>query len=669
MKKIHVVLCIILSLLLCASVATAAPKVKPKPKNAPARSISMDFKNVDIQVLIKFMSELTGKNFIVDKRVQGRITAYSPSKLSIEEAYKAFESILLVNAFTVVATKVENEYMIVPVVEARRMGIPVKAGRKVRPNAGEELITQIIPLKNSSAPELAKLLINMTDKNGLVSVYNPTNTLIVTAPANNIESILTIIREVDKSTYAPQMETFPLIHGDARTVAASISKIMTTKIKELEKIGKKGMALVEADVRTNSVVALGDPNSLDTIANMIRALDIPTPQGKDDIHFMNLENADAEDVAKILNELISRQVDKEGKATKLSKDIKVVADKATNSLIITARPDEFTTLENTVKQLDVLRKQVYIEALIMEVSSDNDFSFGVNWAGGDTTGDVSLFGASNTGGSSITVPDDAGGIVGFPAGGTIGAIVNNAINIGGTPYSVQAIINMTESDNDYKILATPQLLTLDNEKATVNVVDNIPFSTQTQTNNTSSDYNSQSLDYRDVGVKLEITPHIGEQGTLRLEVKQEVSRVVDNLTDLGTGTKVIAPTTKKREVETVIQMRDNQTAVIAGLINDDETNNNSKVPGVGDIPLFGWLFKQKEEKMTKTNLYVFITPRIIASYDETTSLTRQKQRDIHNVTLGIDGRGVPKMVMTDPVNPRFIFPEKKGGFTEKDLDE
>jgi len=653
--------------LLCVWLGGAA-QAAPPLQDSPARTISMDFKNADIQVLIKFMSELTGRNFIVDKRVAGRVTAYSPSKLSIEEAYKAFESILLVNDFTIVSTNVVNEYKVVPVVEARRMGIPVKAGRYVKSDASEELITQIIPLKNSSAPELSKLLVNMTDKNGLVSVYNPTNTLIITAPAANIESILAIIREVDKSVYAPQMETFPLTHGDAKTVATSIGKIMSTKIKELERIGKKAMALVEADIRTNSVVALGDPSSLETISSMIKALDIPTPKGKDDIHIMSLENADAEDVAKILNDLIARQVDKDGKATKLSKNIKLVADKATNSIIITARPDEFATIKGTVEQLDVLRKQVYIEALIMEVGSDTDFSFGVNWAGGASGGDTSAFVSSNNGGGGVTIPDAPGDILGFPSGGSVGAFVKNAINIGGTPYSIQAIINLAETSNDYTILATPQLLTLDNEKATVNVVDNIPFSTQTQTNNTSSDYNSQSLDYKDVGVKLEITPHIGEKGTLRLELKQEVSRVTESVTQLGKdGPTVIAPTTKKREVETVIQMQDNQTAVIAGLINDDSTNSGSKVPGAGDIPLFGWLFKQKEEKSTATNLFIFITPRIIDTYDESTALARMKRQSIHDVSLGQNGKGMPKMIMADPVIPVFVFPERNAALVERDF--
>jgi len=654
-------------IVLCLALVGALAHAQGLGDGVPPRTISMDFKNVDIHVLIKFMSELTGRNFIVDKRVAGHVTAYSPSKLSIEEAYKAFESILLVNDFTVVSTKTDNEYKIVPVLEARRMGIPVKTGRHISPDA--PLVTQVIPLKNSSASELAKLLVNMTDKNGLVSIYSPTNTLIITAPAENIESLLSVIREVDKFTYAPQMETFPLTYGDAKSISYSVSKIMSTKIQEMEKIGKKALALIEPDTRTNSVVVLADSDSLGTVASMIAALDIPTPQGKDDIHFMSLENADAEDVATILNDLIARQVDKDGKATKLSKEIKLVADKATNSLLITARPDEFVALKGAIERLDVLRKQVYIEALIMEVSSDAEFSFGVNWAAARNVDGNALFGASNTGAGSLILPDDAGGVVTFPSGGTLGAVFNNAINIGGTPYSVQAIINFVETNDDYQILATPQLLTLDNERASVNVVDNIPYSTETQTNKTTTDYNSQSIDYKDVGVKLEITPHIGEKGTLRLEISQEVSRVTSSTTQLGTnGPTVIAPTTRKREVETVIQMRDNQTAVIAGLINDDEVDNQSKVPGAGDIPLLGWLFKHEQKTNQATNLFIFITPRIINTYEESTALARMKRKAIHEVLLGIDGRGLPKMVMSDPVLPVFVRPTAKRGVVESDLE-
>ncbi len=247
--------------------------------------------------------------------------------------------------------------------------------------------------------------------------------------------------------------------------------------------------------------------------------------------------------------------------------------------------------------------------------------------------------------------------------------MSDALNIGGTSYSIQSIISAVETNNDYKILATPQLLTLDNEKASVSVVDNIPYSKQTQTSNVNSDYSSQSLDYKDVGVKLEITPHIGEKGTLRLEIRQEVSRLVESLVALSQTQNVIAPTTKKREIETVIQMQDNQTAVIAGLINQDDSDGRGKVPGLGDVPLVGWLFKQKEQKSTKTNLFVFITPKVINTYDESASLARLKQKVIHDAELDGSGLGLPKMIMSEPVDPIFVRAHDSKGMVEKDLGE
>ena len=295
----------------------------------------------------------------------------------------------------------------------------------------------------------------------------------------------------------------------------------------------------------------------------------------------------------------------------LASDVKIVADKSTNTLVVTARPDDFDTIERTARDLDVERKQVFIEALIMEASSSASFSFGVNWAAGKGRDDVFLYGSSNLGGDGISFPSSSsGGTLGFPSGGSLGAIIEDAVTIGGTAYSIQAVLSAVQGDSNYRILATPQLLTLDNEEARVDVVDNVPFTKDASTSNVNQDYNSVSIDYKDVGIKLKITPHISANDTLRLEVLQEVSRVTSTAVQ---GTNIIAPTTRKREVETTIRMLDGQTAVIAGLLSEDGSNSNAKVPGAGDIPLLGWLFKNKEESNSKTNLLIFITPRVINS--------------------------------------------------------
>lgn len=608
--------------------------------------ISMDFKKVDIHVLIKFISELTGKNFIVDNRVGGRVTIYSPSKVSAEEAYRVFESVLQVNNFTIVPSG--KVFKILPLAVGRSEGVPTLTSatslRQHKP-AGDELVTLLIPLKHSSASELGKVIPKLVGKNGLVTVYPPTNSLIITAPYARIQEARKVINEIDKSQYAPQFRQFPLKYGDSKSVATNLSKILTTKVKEQEKFGKKAMALVQADERTNVVLVLADPETMMTVRNMVKTLDIPTPAGKGDIHFISLENAKAEDVAKVVNTLVERQgKTKEEKV--LSREVKIVADNATNSLVITARPDDFTILQKTIKKLDVERKQVFIEALIMEASSDSNFSFGVNWAGGQKAGKVYLFGSSNQGGGTVTLPSSSSsGFPSFPSGGSFGAIIENAFSIGGTEYSIQSILSAVKGDNDYSILATPQLLTLDNEEARVDVVDNVPFVKETVVT-TANSINTQSVDYKDVGVKLKITPRIGQNQTLQLEVLQEVSRVLNSLVAVGDGQNLVAPTTRKREVETTIRMKDGQTAVIAGLLSEDGTKNNSTTPGLGDIPLLGWLFKQKKKSNAKSNLYIFITPHIINSFDEAAKLAEEKRLSVHITRVGRDGLGLP--MMSDP---------------------
>lgn len=640
MKTLFPTIILLAALVLAAGAMPPADAAAAQPKDRG--TISMDFNNVDLQVLIKFISEITGRNFIVDRKVQGRATIYSPVKISPEEAYQVFESVLQVHGFAV--TKAGSVYKILPLVEARvGAGKPFREGSVAAGQGEDGLITQVVTLQHSSAAELVKLLPQMLGPSGIVNVYQPTNTLIITAPRMNVEQVLEIVGIVDRSLYVPGMKTFHLQYGDAKTVAASVNKILQSQAKEQEKLGKRAFSLVQEDARTNTIIALADPESMRFIETMLKVLDIPTPKGKGDIHMIRLMNADAEDVAKVINTLVERQGKTEEEKI-LSRDVKIVADQATNSLIITARPDDFDILRGTIAQLDVERKQVFIEALIMEASSDASFSFGVNWAAGRETGDSDafLFGSSNLGGGTVSFPSDASeGTLSFPSGGSLGALLEDAVTIGGTAYSIQAILTAIRGDNQYSVLATPQLLTLDNEEAQVNVVNNVPFAKESTSSNTNADYNSVSIDYKDVGVKLKITPHISENNTLRLEIEQEVSRVISSLVTVGDDQQIIAPTTRKREVQTAIRMRDGQTAVIAGLLSEDESTSAGQVPGLGDVPLMGWLFKNKSESKTQTNLFIFITPRIIGTFEESERLAKTKNRELHLIQVGEDGLGRP----------------------------
>lgn len=615
------------------------------PSSVLATGLTMDFKDADIHAVIAYISEATGTNVVVDPTVKGRITVYSPTPLTKDEALATFASILEVHGYSMI--RQGNTYRIVPTKDGVGQSVGAGLGTSLSEEVRGSLVTQILRLNVGVATELAKVLPPLLGKDYAISPYAPTNTLAITAPYENMVKALTFIEQVESGEGAGQVFTLPLAHGDAKTLAASLSRMLKSRDDDLGKKGRLSVGLVVPDERTNSLVVYGDQEALEMVRGTVARLDIPTPKGKGDVHILSLSNAKAEEVAAVINALVERQMasaggENEEKQMVLSRNIKVVADKATNSLVVTARPDEFEALSAIVGKMDIRRKQVFIEALIMEVSSDASFSFGINWAlGGEVGRDGVIIGGSNFGGGTIGL-NSTTNMVSMPAGFSIGGMLRNVFTVGGTLYNIQSIISAVKDNTDVDILATPQLLTLDNEEATVEVVDNVPFTKETTTRN-DADFTTQAMDYKDVGVKLKITPRISDNGSMRLEVEQEVSRVTQGLITLANGNQLVAPTTRKRAVKSTILMQDGQTAVIAGLLSDNATYNQSKVPGVGDVPLLGWLFKSKKKSSTQTNLFIFITPRVISSTDDMENLTNDKKLILHETSVGKDGLGTPIM--------------------------
>ncbi|MBQ5727513.1 MAG: type II secretion system secretin GspD, partial [Mailhella sp.] len=523
-------------------------------------------------------------------------------------------------------------------------------------SGSETLVTRIVPLKIGVASELAKVLPTILGRDNSISAYQPSNTLAITAQPAALNKALAFLKEVEKGHYGGSAITLALTHGDAKTLAESISRVLKSRDEEAGKKGRNTVSHVSADERTNALLVYGDAEALNIARDMVRTLDIPTPKGKGDVHLIKLANARAEDLATVINTLVERQsmsaTDEKNKDVVLSKDIKVVADKATNSLLVTARPDEFEALSAVVSKLDVLRRQVFIEALIMEVNSDASFSFGINWAVGDmvSNDDGIIAGGVNMGGSSIGLSNK---MVSLPSGVSIGAILKDAFTVGNTTYSIPSVLNAVRGNNDVEILATPQLLTLDNEEASVEVVDNVPYTKESTTRN-DNDFTTQAMDYKDVGVKLKITPRIGTEESLRLEVEQEISRITSGLITLANGDQIVAPTTRKRAVKTTILLQDNQTAVIGGLLDDSKEFSENKVPGLGDIPALGWLFKSRSTSNARTNLFIFITPRIIRTAEDSASLAASKRQSLHETSVGKDGLGLPSQGMPKLLKPVFV---------------
>lgn len=634
---------LIFSLLVLALCLAVAPAFCPRPAHAAEQLLQMDFKDADIQTFIKFISEATGKNFVVDPAVKGKITVYSPLPVSKDEAYATFLAVLRVHGYAVAQSGAVSK--IIPSKDGMGQDGDVRVGLAAGASTDESLVTQIVPLENTVAAEMVKIIPNVLGKDYIATAYPTSNILIMTAPRANIRKALLFIEQAEKNPRMAKPVTVPLRHGDAKTLAENMGRMLKTRDEEQSRKGQPTASSVQADERTNSLVVYSDAEGANMVRQTIAGLDVPTPKGKGDVHLISLSNAKAEDIATVINSLVERQrsaAQAEGsKDTVLSRDIKVVADVATNSLVVTARPDEFEALRSVVAKLDVVRKQVFIEALIMEASSTAKLSFGVNWvAGGKAAGDTSILGGASLGGGNIGLGADR--LVSMPSGGSLGMILSNAFSVGGTSYSIQSVLSAIQSNNDVDILATPQLLTLDNEPAAVEVVDNVPFTKESTTKN-DMDFTTQSVDYKDVGVKLKITPRISADGSMRLEVEQEVSRVTQSTVTLSGGSQMLTPTTRKRYVKTTILMQDGQTAVIAGLLSDDSTHNENKVPVLGDIPVIGWLFKSRTRESAKTNLFIFITPHVIRSREDSDMLTTEKKVLLHQTTVGKNGLALPAM--------------------------
>ena len=610
------------------------------PKGQAKKTISMDFDQVDIKVFIKFISELTGKNFVVDDKVRGKVTVLSPSKISVDEAYMVFESVLEVHGFTTVPAG--SVIKVVPSVEARQKSVELRKAPGFVRRPDDRIITQIMPLHYANAQEVRKLLAPMVSKQGVVIAYNPTDTLIITDFQSNIQRLLSIVEEIDVEFQEANISVMPLEYASAENLAEKISRLLESKLKQVKGRRAGPPLRILSYERINMLIVLADRQNTQMVKTLIKTLDQPTPLGAGNIQVVYLANAQAEELAKVLSGLPAKAPQK-GKQPVISTEVKIVADKATNSLVITAKPEEFQVLEPIILKLDIPRKQVYVEALIMEVSVSLDVSVGVNWTGAGKTDlpfgadDGVAFGGSNTG--AIGVLDQTGGLA-LPSGLTAG-VVSFPITIGGITFSnLAAIINASQTNNDFNIISTPQLMTLDNEEATVVVAENIPFSTRVDEGTAVTDRAIQSLEYRDVGTTLKITPQISENRFVKLKIYEEISRVVSETSQISPTQVVLAPTTRKRTAETNVQVRDGQTVVIAGLVGDDVDVNVTKVPCLGDIPLFGWLFKSESRTTRRTNLLIFITPYIVATPQEAEEIYRQKASYMDELTRSGTGQDV-----------------------------
>ncbi|OPL13375.1 MAG: hypothetical protein AVO39_03655 [delta proteobacterium MLS_D] len=592
--------------------------------------ITIDFDNVDIRVFIKFMSEVTGKNFIIDPNVKANVTVVSPRKISMDEAYRVFESVLEVYGFTTVPAG--DIVKVVPAVAAREKSIETRLMEETtRPD--DRVVTQIIPLQFANPAEIQKVLTPLVSRSSIVLSYQPTGTLIVTDVLSNIKRLMAIVEELDVAGIEERITVVPLAFARADDVAASLNQVFQGSRRTQSGV-VEGPVRIVPDARTNAVIILAGDHETQRIKELVDLLDREVPRSVDRIRVYRLQHAEAETLAKVLMDIPRAEgKQREGAVASggvLSKDVQIIADKATNALIITADTDDYLAVEEVLCELDIPRPMVYIEALIMEVNVDRGAGLGVEWTGGeyisDTDGRVKVYGGGFSGPGIMPGADKDTGLISLPEGFSLG-VLGETIKIGDFYFpNLGAVFQAYQKEQGVHILSTPQILTLDNEEAEIYVGENVPYQTKAETTDTLRDYSS--YEYRDVGVTLRITPQINYERFVRLNIFQEITKLS------GQEQKDYLPSTLKRTAKTTVTIKDENTIVIGGLIGDDVSNTTWQVPCLGRIPLLGWLFRHESEKREKRNLYIFITPHIVENHAEARALYEEKRQRMDTLEGG-----------------------------------
>jgi len=628
--------------------AGAAEPQKPLVQKGSGNRVTLDFREIELTDLIQTISELTGKNFLYDDTVKGKVTVVSPEEMTIDEAYQLFQTVLGVKGFTVVPSGKVNK--IVPVKGAKESNLPIVTDEQ-KPT--EQYITRLLRLENLDAATIAdNVLAPLVPATGNVVVYSPTNTLLITDSAANIERLVKIIKELDQPGSARMLEVIPLQYAGAEDVAKICTEVFAQGSPTAARRSRtEGASAAEfsppkilAYARANALIAMASTEQLATIKELVAKMDRDTGGGYSSVNVYPLENADAESLAKTMNEILTGiraevRAGGQGKGPVSSGPVTITPDKPTNSLVINAKPEDYASLKGIIEKLDVKRKQVYVEALIMELSLDATQQLGISLAGAAEVDDDGLvFGSSNLNktpvGLSDLTPGDGGiptlltrAVDGLLAGGFFNPIT--VTGPGGTEITVptlSVLLHLSKTDGDVNILSAPRLLTSDNEEAEIIVGSNVPIITNrlTDTGGGNGLAQSVSVERKDVALILRFTPQVTEGDLVRLNVYQEMTDIVPFSAGLAASVgnpNDVGPSFSKRVLRNTVLAENGKTVVLGGLIGTNINETVTKVPWLGDIPLLGWLFKTKSTEEKKTNLLVFINPTVIRGPEDLARVT------------------------------------------------
>ncbi len=639
---------------------------------APANGYSeetftLNLDNTDIFALIDAVSKSTGKNFIVDPRVAANVTVISNSPVNASELYDMFLSVLQVHGFS--AIPIDGIIKIVPDNTAKQGSIPV--GNDVA-DSTDQMVSQVLPVSNVNAAQLAAVLRPMVPDEAHLEAYAATNSLVITDRASNIQRLLKIIKLIDKPDN-DQIDVVTLKHVSASNIVETLSVIQPADIDD--GYGVQVTHLV-AEERTNSLLIGGSLAFRDRIRGLVQLLDVPIKSGGNTrVVFLNF--AKANDMANILRGLsaehsgkqTSEQAPEKSPDSQASQEpqeessdhtslassqsfnsdqesrLEVQSDPNTNSLIINAPPDEMQNALAIIRELDIRRPQVMVEAVIAEITEDNTRELGLNFLlNGTNKGGPA--GYTNLGGSTGRLLDSVNSLQGQRLPSLEGGVSFALGNFARDNFDFGLLLKAISADAENNILSTPTIVTLDNQEAEIIVGSNVPFVTGTQLSS-NNDNPFQTIERKDIGLTLKVTPQISKGDTIQLELQQEVSSL--NTTAVAGASDI---TTNKRALSTTVLVENGQTLVLGGLIDDQTQEVVEKVPLLGDIPGIGRLFQHRKTSKRKRNLVIFLRPQILRSTGAANEITAARYKKMQSrLTATEQGEGSSESIDQPEIPP------------------
>ncbi|WGV13433.1 type II secretion system secretin GspD [Psychrobacter maritimus] len=678
---------------LCRPLCLAIPLWAASTGLVSAESWKVNLQDADIKAFINEVATITDQNFVLDPRINGNVTVISNKALSRDEIYQLFLSVMQVNGIAAIDSG--TTIKLVPDNVAKQSGVAVDLqGNSV----GEALATRVIYLTNTQAAEVLGVIRPLMPQSAHAAAVPGVNALVLSDRADSLNQLTALIRDLD-SNVNDSLQVIPLRHVDAERMMELISALVASAGSGQAQVGNNQLKVI-ADTSSDRLLVKGSPEMIAKVQEMVNQLDTTPTRRLSGLRVFRLKYASAGHIAEMLRGLLASQsINSSGATSTLEsaslngasgtgstlnsganasvgngasnntsgnsgaaalstsssggtstgiggRPFSIIADETQNAVIVNAAPELMFEIEDAVNQLDSRRAQVLIQAAIVEVSGDDATQLGVQWALGNANSGYGVVNFNNVGASAVSLAAAAlSGGAGISA--AAGSIAGALIGIGDSKKDSQgntqfygAILQALDSSTSANLLSMPSILTLDNEKASILVGQNVPFVTGSYTTGSDSSTNPfQTIDRQDIGINLNVIPHIGDNGTVRLEVSQEVSSVVPG--SAGNASGLI---TNKSLINTTILADDQQTIALGGLMRDNTTTRQQKVPGLGNMPLFGRLFRSDNDSNQKSNLIIFLQPTILRDGGAVASVTERKYNQMRVLQLVIDKNGTIKQL-------------------------